>query len=174
MQRAAMKSSTIRPESIDDLEPVRNVHRSAFGREAEALLVDRLREGGFARVSLVAEVEGRVVAHILFSDLPIVTAERIIVASALAPMAVMPQQQRRGIGSALVRAGLDACRAAGWQAVLVLGHRGFYPRFGFSAGLARQIEGPYSGDDFMAIELVPGVLRHIRGRVKYPRPFDEV
>ena len=93
----------IRPESVADHEAVRHVNRLAFGRDAEARLVDALRDGGYVRVSLVAEMEGQVVGHILFSDVPIITGAGTVPALALAPMAVMPEFQNQGIGSALVQ-----------------------------------------------------------------------
>ena len=169
-----MAEPLIRAEAKQDVDAVRGVNRLAFGQDAEGRLVDRLRDEGYARVSLVAEVDGRIVGHILFSDLPIVTDRRVIPAVALAPMAVVPDHQRRGIGSALVRAGLEACREQGFRVAIVLGHRAFYPRFGFSPALARHIEAPYSGEDFMAVELEAGAMAGVVGRVTYPPPFDEV
>ncbi len=163
----------VRPESTADHEAVRHVNRLAFGQDDEARLVDALREGGFVRVSLVAEQGGRVVGHILFSDLPILTGAGTVAALALAPMAVLPEFQRQGIGSALVRRGLEACRQQGHRVVVVLGHSHFYPRFGFSAKLTAHLESPFSGSDsFMAAELVPGALDGVVGRVQYPPPFD--
>ena len=170
-----MQNVEIREEASGDVAAIRDVNRRAFGQDAEGRLVDRLRDEGYLRVSLVAEVDGRVVGHILFSDLPITAAEGgAIPAVALAPMAVVPEHQRRGIGSALVRAGLDGCRQRGFRVAIVLGHRAFYPRFGFSSALARQIEAPYAGEDFMAVELAPGAMSGVRGRVTYPPPFAEV
>jgi putative acetyltransferase len=169
-----MAEVLIRVEASGDLDAIRAVNRLAFGQDAEGRLVDRLRDEGYVRASLVAEVDGRVVGHILFSDLPVVTKRGMLAAAALAPMAVAPEHQRQGIGGALVRAGLDACRLRGYRAVIVLGHRAFYPRFGFSAELARQIDSPYSGEDFMAVELESGALADVRGRVTYPSPFAEV
>lgn len=104
---------TIRPETAADVEAIRDVNRLAFGQDDEARLVDALRGGGFVRLSLVAEESGLVVGHILFSDLPIITDVGTVPALALAPMAVLPEFQRRGIGSALVRRGLDECRRRG-------------------------------------------------------------
>jgi putative acetyltransferase len=168
------KTMVMRLEAEGDIEGIRAVNRAAFGQDAEARLVDRLREEEYARVSLVAEIEGRIVGHILFSELPIVTDERSVSAVALAPMAVVPELQRRGIGSALVQCGIGACRGAGYKAIIVLGHRAFYPRFGFSSDLARNVKAPYSGDDFMALELEAGAVAKSRGRVTYPPPFSEV
>lgn len=148
------------------------MNRLAFGQEDEARLVDALRAGGHARISLVAEEEGRGVGHILFSDLPIITKGGVVPALSLAPMAVIPSHQRRGIGSLLVWGALRACRDAGHRIVVVLGHPGFYPRFGFSARLAERLGSPYSGPAFMAAELVPGALEGVEGEVRYPPPFS--
>lgn len=93
-------------------------------------------------------------------------------ALALAPMAVLPELQNRGIGSALVQKGLEVCRQLGYKIVIVVGHPAFYPRFGFSPKLAANLESPFSGgDSFMALELVPGALDGVAGRVQYPPPF---
>ena len=163
---------TVRPETPADREAVRRVNRLAFGRDDEAALVDALRDRGYARLSLVAEVGGSVVGHVLFSDLPIVTAGGTVAALALAPVAVEPEYQKRGVGAALIRAGLAACREAGHRVVVVLGHADYYPRFGFSAKLAEALSSPFSGrDSWMAAELVPGALDGVRGWVQYAPPF---
>jgi putative acetyltransferase len=166
-----MDAAVIRPEMPDDFTAVREVNRLAFAQEDEARLVDALRAGGHARVSLVAEQVSDIVGHILFSDLPIVTRDSVVPTLALAPMAVIPSRQRQGIGTRLVREGLRACAAAGHRIVIVLGHPEFYPRFGFSAQLARPLSAPFSGDAFMALELVPGALAGVAGEVKYAPPF---
>src|SRR5262245_33560783 len=144
---------SIREENERDREAIRRVNQLAFAQEEEARLVDALRAGGFSRLSLVAEKDGQVVGHILFSDLPIVAAAGTIPALALAPMAVLPEYQRQGIGSALVRQGLEVCRQRGHRVVIVVGHPHFYPRFGFSAARAAALESPFSGEAFMALEL---------------------
>jgi putative acetyltransferase len=162
----------VRPECKTDQEAIRYVNRLAFGQDQEARLVDALRDGGYFRVSLVAEQVGRVVGHILFSDLPILTRVGTAPALALAPMAVLPELQNQGVGSALVRNGLEACRRQGHRVVVVLGHAHFYPRFGFSPKLAANLDSPFSGgDSFMALELAPGALDGVVGRVQYPPPF---
>jgi putative acetyltransferase len=164
----------IRPERPDDIAAIQAVNRQAFGQADEAVLVDALRDGGFAVASLVAEDAGRIVGHILFSRLPVAAGGRIVEGAALAPMAVMPDRQREGIGSALVRAGLVACRAAGIAAVVVLGHPDYYPRFGFSARAARGLRPPFpdAGDAFMALELMPGALDVRDAAVRYAPPFE--
>ncbi len=162
----------IRHETPADHEAVRQVNRLAFGQDDEAGIVDALRTGGSVRVSLVAEVGGAVVGHILFSDLPILTDGGTVPALSLAPMAVLPEFQRRGIGSALVQKGLEACRDRGHRIVVVLGHPAFYPRFGFSARLAEPLSNPFHGGEaWMAVELVPGALAGVSGWVRYPPPF---
>ncbi|MGP0068489.1 MAG: GNAT family N-acetyltransferase [Isosphaeraceae bacterium] len=164
----------VRPETIGDHAGVRELNRLAFGGDDEARLVDALREAGYARISMVAEEYGRLVGHILFSALTIATSRGEIQALSLAPMAVVPSRQRKGIGSALVGEGLRACREAGHRIVVVLGHPEFYPRFGFSAKLAEPLESPYSGPAFMAVELVPNALQGIEGEVRYPPPFQDL
>jgi predicted N-acetyltransferase YhbS len=162
---------TVRAETSEDQEAIREVNRQAFGREDEARLVDSLRDGGYARVSLVAEEVGQVVGHVLFSDLPIVTQTGTLHALALAPVAVLPDRQRQGIGSRLIREGLRVCAEAGHRIVVVLGPPAYYPRFGFSARLAERLKSPFSGPAFMALELTPGGLAGVTGEVRYPPPF---
>jgi putative acetyltransferase len=162
----------IRSEAASDFDTIRHVNRTAFESDAEANLVDALWDGGYVEVSLVAEVDGEVVGHILFSRLPIVTEGGTVDALSLAPMAVSPSHQRRGIGSRLVKAGLEACREKGYKIVVVLGHPEFYPRFGFSPDLAKSLESPFGGGEaWMAMELVPDALAGVEGRVEYPPPF---
>lgn len=156
----------IRPAAPADIPAIRQVVTAAFGQAEEADLVERLRADGDARVELVAEEAGDITGHILFSRLGIGPIE----GAALAPLAVAPAQQRRGIGAALTRAGIDRCRELGIPAVIVLGHADYYPRFGFSAALAAPLEAPFSGPSFMALELVPGALA-AGGRVRYAPAF---
>lgn len=164
----------IRDETPADHEAVRLVNRLAFGQDAEARLVDALRDGGFAPLSLIVEKDGQVVGHVLFSDLPITAESGTVAALALAPMAVLPDLQRQGIGSALVRRGLEVCRERGHRIVVVLGHPHFYRRFGFSSALAARLDAPYSDEAFMALELVPGALAGVSGKVEYAPPFHDL
>ncbi len=165
-------NATIRPEGIEDQQSIWHVNQTAFEGDAEAKLVDTLRDGGFVHVSLVAEVDGTVVGHILFSRVAIVTKVGTVDAQSLAPMAVLPSHQRQGIGTKLVELGLAACREQGHRIVVVLGHPEFYPRFRFSAELAKQIESPFGGGEaWMALELSQESLGRIEGRIQYSPPF---
>jgi len=166
-------SLLIRPETSADHRAIWHVNRLAFGQDAEARLIDALRDGGYVRTSLVAQRDQQVVGHILFSDLPIVSEAGTVPALALAPMAVLPEVQNQRIGSALVLRGLEVCREQGHSIVVVLGHPRFYQRFGFSSKLPVHLESPFSGrESFMAVELVPGALDGVTGRVHYPPSFE--
>jgi aminoglycoside 6'-N-acetyltransferase I len=109
---------------------------------------------------------------VLFSELPILTQSATVPALALAPLAVLPERQKQGIGSALVRRGLELCRNADHSIVVALGHADFYPRFGFSSKLAEPLGAPFSGrESWMALELKAGALNGVVGWVQYPPPF---
>lgn len=125
-------------------------------------------------VSLVVEEGSVLTGHIMFTPVSLPGFQELIMG--LAPMAVTPSRQRRGIGSALVKAGLERCRGLGAVAAVVLGHPGFYPRFGFSPaarfGLTCEYEVPPGA--FMAMELREGALRGASGTVKYHAAFANV
>jgi putative acetyltransferase len=161
----------IRGRTAADDAAIRRLNDDAFGGNYESRLIEDLRAAGLDAVELVAVEDDQIVGHILFSALATTVGREVVPALALAPMAVRPDRQRRGIGSALVRGGLDLARARDWRAVIVLGHKGYYPRFGFSAVLAHPLKGPFSGDAFMALELTPGALHGEEGRVTYPPAF---
>lgn len=167
---------TIRPEQEGDQAAIRAVNDAAFAQPGEAALVDALRELGGVFVSLIAATGGTIVGHILFTP---VRVEREGATSwnavALGPMAVIPGWQSQGIGAALVRAGLDACRDRGASVVFVLGHPSYYPRFGFTPASAYGIDSRYTaGPAFMVVELVPGALDSRQGTVVYHPAFDAV
>lgn len=136
--------------------------------------MDDLRDGGYARLSLVAEEEGRLVGHVMFSEAVIRTGGGEVGALALGPVGVIPERQGRGVGSALIREGLDRCAREGHRIVVLLGHPGYYPRFGFSAERAGNLSSPYSGDAFMALELAPGALSRVVGEFEFAPPFGAV
>ena len=161
----------VRSENPEEQGVIRLVNEAAFGRPDEADLVDRLRSEGVVLASLIAELETRVVGHILFSRMSIETASNRVPAVALAPVAVLPEQQRRGIGGKLVKHGLDLLRRQGEQIVIVLGHPDYYPRFGFSTEKARSLASPFRPEAFMALELRPGALEGVCGKVRYSDAF---
>ena len=163
--------AVIRDERATDVAAIRRVNIAAFEADDEADLVDQLRTDGDVVVSLVAELDATIVGHILFSRLSVDANDHAVSGAALAPMAVVPRCQNLGIGSALVNAGLQRCRRLGVELVAVLGHQNYYPRFGFSAELAKRLGPPYGGPSFMALELVPNVLRR-RCRVRYAEAFS--
>jgi len=169
-----MTPIAIRGEEVRDHGDVFTVHARAFPTPAEAKLVGALRAAGSATVSLVAERDGRVVGHILFSPVRVEAGGAGFDAIGLAPLAVLPEEQRSGIGQALTRAGLDACRRAGHDVVVVLGHPSYYPRFGFEPAAPRGLV--YSGGRafdgaFFVAELAPGALAGRTGVVHYRPEF---
>jgi len=161
----------VRNERPEDCAAIRLVNEEAFGRHDEVDLIDRLRAQGVVLASFVAEVEGMIAGHILFSRMSIETTDKSIEAVALAPVAVIPKFQRQGIGTLLMSHGLDWLRGGIEQIVLVLGHPDYYQRFGFSTDKARLIESPFNPKSFMALELKPNALEGIRGKVCYPEAF---
>jgi putative acetyltransferase len=170
---------SIRQEQAQDQKQVFHVHSMAFGQEDEARLVDALRPDPafIPELSLVAIIDESIVGHILFSRITIKAADGTAFDSlALAPMAVMPDFQHKGIGSMLVKSGLARALELGYASVIVLGHEHFYPRFGFAPASKWNIKAPFEVPDkaFMALELVPGSLHHISGTVIYPEPFAAV
>ena len=165
----------IRAEKECDQDTVHAVNMSAFKTPSEADLVDALRTQAQPVVSLVAEENGEVVGHIMFSPVSLSDHPNLKVMG-LAPMAVVPVHQRTGIGSALVRAGLDQCRQLDFVAVVVLGHPEYYPRFGFSPSSQFGIDSEYDVPEevFMAMELQPEALSGKTGRVRYHPAFSNV
>jgi putative acetyltransferase len=163
----------IRHETEADRDAIWDVNHQAFGGDAEADLVNALRDDGFAAVSLIAEVDGEVVGHIMFSTITIHTEKHAVESLSLAPMAVLPRFQRQGIGSALIEGGIEECRKLSYGSILVLGHPEFYSRFGFSSNLASSLICPFGhGEAWMALELVPESLKGVSGTVEYSTPFD--
>lgn len=167
---------TVRDERADDVIPIRRVIERAFGQPLEADLVDALRRGDALTVSMVAESEGEVVGHIAFSPVTIRASDAVHEGLGLAPLAVLPGQQRCGIGKALVYAGLDACRARGHRIVVVVGDPAYYQRLGFATagefGLECSI--PVPVEVFLVTELSPGALSGCSGVVSYRPEFEAV
>ena len=162
----------VRPEEPADALAIRTVNEAAFESSREADIVEALREKPDGLVSLVAESEGQVLGHILFSPVSLVGNSGLSLLG-LGPMAVLPTHQRQGIGSTLVREGLNQCRKMGCSAVVVLGHPEFYPRFGFVPASRYGISCEYDVPEevFMLSELQPGSLRGARGKIIYNEAF---
>ncbi|MEI8017301.1 MAG: N-acetyltransferase [Schlesneria sp.] len=164
---------TIRPENGDNQDSIQDVHEQAFGGPTEANLVMALRAGGYVKVSLVATLNDKIVVHILFCPVTINCAVGSIEILSLAPLGVLPEFQRQGIGATLVKKGIEACQTTSYSSIVVLGHPNYYTRFGFSPKLARSLNSPFGdGDSWMAMELFPGALSGISGAVVYPPPFN--
>jgi putative acetyltransferase len=163
----------IRADWESDRQGIRRVNEAAFGQPAEADLVEALRAHSAVTVPLVAEVDGQIVGHILFAPVSIAEAMESLRIAGLAPMAVLPSHQRRRIGSLLVKHGLEYCRKAGVQAVVVLGHPEYYPRFGFRPSSAWGLRCEFDAPDeaFMALELIPNVLSGNAGVIRYHPAF---
>lgn len=164
----------IREEFPTDIDAVDAVVQAAFGSRVESELVRALRAEGCVVLNLVAEAHGRIVGHICFSELPIDTGKRILRGAALAPVAIHPKWQRRGLGSALIQRGLLMVKDRGIAVVAVLGDVAYYSRFGFSSELGMRLQSPFPIPEFQAIALVPGVFDEsggIAGKVRYAKAF---
>lgn len=172
-----MDAIAVREESAGDIPAVYRINEAAFGRSDEALLVDRLRARKAVIHSLVAEYENVLAGHALFSPVLIWQKSGVVaVVCGLGPVAVLPDRQKQGIGSALIEAGIVLCRKAGYPLMIVLGHPTYYPRFGFQPAGRFDISCAYDvpGDAFMALELQKGALEVISGVAHYHPEFDGV
>lgn len=162
----------IRTESPEDFPWIREVVSRAFGQDDEANLVDALRDEGCLLFSLVAEAHGQLIGYVAFSALPLEAESGTVIAAALAPMAVAPEWQRKGVGAALIQRGLAMCRERRVPAVIVIGDPRYYCRFGFTATIASKLVTSLAGEAFQGLELTPGSLQDLgAARVRYPKPF---
>lgn len=162
----------IRPEKPEDYNYVNEVNKQAFGQEDEACLVERIRKSPnyIKELSLIAVKNNKIVGHILFSIIRINTKKGPIPVLSLAPMAVLPEFQKQGIGSLLVRKGLEKSKRLGYKTVILIGHPDYYPRFGFTGAKGKGLKAPFPVPDeaFLVYELVPGSLDGINGTIEYP------
>lgn len=164
----------IREEQQGESQKIRRVIVAAFGGDTEADLVELLRDRNKAPVALVAISGNKIVGHIMFSPVTITLAPKAFRAVGLAPLAVLPEFQRQGIGSMLAREGLKKCAAAGFEMAVVLGNPYYYPRFGFSRASLYGLGNEYDTDEhFMAMELKSGALDKVSGIVRYSSEFKE-
>ena len=164
----------IRQESRTDYRKIRELTDGAFGSTEESQLIDKLRTAGVVLLSLVAEDEGEIVGHILFSRIVIESAGAAIPVVALAPMCVSSVHQKKGIGGALIQQGIRILRQRGEKVIFAVGHKRYFPKFGFSADLAKQFQCEYSGDTFFTLELQPGWIAGKSGTVVYPEAFNRL
>ena len=166
---------SIRLETPKDVDSICYVNEQAFGQAAEAAIVDKLRNRNALTLSLVATKDNEVVGHIAFTKVTIESEDSSFEAIALAPMAVLPAYQRKGIGSQLVNAGLEECRRLGQEIVVVLGHPDYYPRFGFIIAKQKGIKCEFEAPDkvWMILELTEGILAGRTGTVKFQSEFLE-
>ena len=173
-----MDSFFIRPEIPEDIPAIFEVNFQAFAHYDEAHLVNTLRDANVfnPELSLVAVCGDRIIGHIMFPPVTIESPEAITPAVALAPLVVHPDYQCLGVGSALIEEGLNVCRTFGHRIVIVVGHPGYYPRYGFRSARAHGIVAPFAvaDDVFMVLALDPGALDGIQGTVKYPEAFDAI
>ena len=165
----------IREEQQQDREAIREVYTRAFGQSQEADIVDRLRQNCGDLISFVALEENRLVGHILFSPVTIEDEERTVRGVGLAPMAVLPKFQRKGIGSELVRTGIERLRGRGCPFVIVLGHPEYYPRFGFeiASRCGIRCEGDAPDEAFMILVLNDSEMAGVSGVATYRPEFAE-
>ncbi|WP_347548331.1 N-acetyltransferase [Pseudalkalibacillus hwajinpoensis] len=162
-------------EEKNDEEAISIILRKAFEGEKEVALVKRIRESDFfiPELSLVAiQNRSTPIGYLLFSEIQIKTSSGIVPSLALAPLAVMPEWQREGVGGMLIKDGLMRATSLGYRHVVVLGHKDYYSRFGFVPASDKEITGPFdAGDAFMFRELKKDALKEIQGEVVYPKTF---
>lgn len=170
----------IRQENKKDYDQIFEIVAAAFGQENEAKLVNALRnnaEDFVPQLSLVATLNEKIVGHILFTRIKIIEENETETESlALAPLAVIPAHQRKGIGKLLINHGIDKARELQFKSVIVLGHAKYYPKFGFEAAEKWNIISPYNvpSNVFMAFELVNDGLKNVSGLVRYPKEFESL
>jgi putative acetyltransferase len=169
---------TIRSETLADYAAIRAINTAAFGRPAEAQVVERVRERPDfnPEFSLVAEHDGEVVGHVLLSEMHLEDAEKSAKLLGLGPVAVRPDYQRQGIGSKLILEGLSRAKSAGYRAVILVGHPTYYPRFGFVPASRYGLQSTYNVPDdvFLALPLYEGALDGLHGMVHYSPAFRDV
>jgi putative acetyltransferase len=165
----------IRQEMPEDVATIRHVNEEAFGQKEEAEIIEKLRNRGVLTISLIAVQDNEIVGHIAFSLVKVESEHSSFGAIALAPMAVLPAYQRKGIGSRLVHAGLEECRHLGHEIIVVLGHPNYYPRFGFIPAKSKGIDCEFQVPDeaWMILELREGALAGRRGKVRFQPEFQE-
>jgi len=166
----------IREENAKDIEQIKIINEQAFGQPAEANIVDMLRKSCPDLLSLVALEENEVVGHILFSPAKIIGSPKMVDGMGLAPMAILPGRQCQGIGTYLVKRGIEMLRSRCCPFIIVLGHPEYYPRFGFERACVHGIACPWEGvpnEAFMILVLDQAAMESVSGVARYRDEFDE-
>lgn len=166
----------IRAEKGSDLQEIWQINAEAFETEAEADLVNILRESGIPFISMVYEDNNKLSGHILFTPVELEGHTKNLRIIGLGPVAVIPEMQNKSIGSALVKAGIEQCKSEGYDAIIVLGHPNYYPKFGFVLSVKYGIKSEYDvpEDVFMVLELKENALKGKQGTIKYHEAFGSV
>ena len=176
------KEIKIRQEQENDFQAVREVVELAFrdvedSDQSEPYLVERLRktDAYIPELSLVAELNGEIIGHLMMSKVEIVSEDQSVISLGLAPVSVVPKYQRIGVGSALIREAHKRAGELGYKSAVLLGHKDYYPRFGYKRAIDFGIEFPFDGPSeyCMVVELAPEGLKNVHGMIKYAKPFME-
>ena len=167
---------SIRAEKKADIDGIWQINAEAFETKEEADLVNALRDSGVSYISLVYEKNNELVGHILFTPVELVGDTSDLKLMGLAPMAVSPKLQNKGIGSSLIKAGIQQCINDGYDAIIVLGHPDYYPKFGFVPSVKYGIKTEYEvpEDVFMVLEVKENSLKGKKGTIKYHEAFGSV
>ena len=166
----------IRQEQPRDIRQIQQLNIQAFGGRQEAELVDKLRSRCSDLLSLVAVLQDKVVGHILFSPVSVSSNQRTVVGMGLAPMAVIPEYQRQGIGGSLIKTGIAKLTKKRCPFLVVLGHPDYYPRFGFepASGCGIRSEWKVPDEAFLIMVLNQSQIKGINGVVNYRSEFSEL
>ena len=177
-QRSSLKSAKmiIRQEKPEDIKAIHTLNEQAFGALEEANIIDKLRDTCKGLLSLVAAEKNKIVGHILFSPATIEGKHGVVEGMGLAPMAVLPEMQRQGIGTQLVKKGIKYLERTKCPFIIVLGHPEYYPRFGFEIASKYGIKSQWEGvpdEAFMILWLDKSMMNRVSGIGKYKDEFTE-
>ncbi|OYW24296.1 MAG: hypothetical protein B7Z55_02660 [Planctomycetales bacterium 12-60-4] len=161
----------IEPETPADVQPMDHLLRAVFPEPAEAELVRTLRAAGDVQLSLVARITDELVGAVIFSRVELHTPTGVVAGTILAPVAVAAAHQRCGIGSRLIRHGLQSLEQSGWAFAVVLGETEFYGRFGFNTEAATRIVSPWNGPYWQAIIWQRDAMPRVSTNLSFPSAF---
>jgi predicted N-acetyltransferase YhbS len=166
---------TIKPEEKQDYGSIEIVNDIAFKQKNESILINKLREKPdfIPNLSLVAKYQNEIIGHILFFPVKIIAKESACITLSLAPMSIHPDFQNKGIGSLLIKSGLEQAKKEGFSSIIVIGHPNYYPRFGFLPASKWGIMVPFDVPDnvFLALELYEDELAKCHGMVDFPKEY---